>query len=72
MTRVVVTGIGLVTPLGCGSETNWNNLISGKSGARKISKFDPTNFKCKVTCEVPQGENIQGAFNAYEWIEKKR
>lgn len=71
MTRVVVTGIGLVTPLGCGSETNWNNLISGKSGARKISKFDPTNFKCKVACEVPQGENIQGAFNAYEWIEKK-
>ncbi len=71
MVRVVVTGIGLVTPLGCGKEVNWNNLISGKSGARKISKFDPSNFKCQVACEVPQEENIDGSFNAEQWIEKK-
>ena len=71
MERVVVTGIGLVTPLGTGSEINWNNLISGKSGARKISKFDPTNYKCQVACEVPQGDGKNGTFNAESFIEKK-
>ena len=40
MKRVVVTGIGLVTPLGCGTDINWKNLISGVSGAKKISKFE--------------------------------
>ena len=44
MKRVVVTGMGLVTPLGCGKEINWKNLISGKSGARNISRFDVSNF----------------------------
>ena len=71
MRRVVVTGIGLVTPLGCGNDVNWNNLISGKSGANKITKFDPSNFKCQVACEVPQGNNTNGSFNAEQWIEKK-
>ena len=71
MKRVVVTGIGLVTPLGCGKEVNWSNLISGKSGACKISKFDASNFKCQVACEVPYGDGSNGTFNEEQWIEKK-
>ena len=71
MKRVVVTGLGLVTPLGCGVEQNWSNLISGLSGGVKISKFDPTNFKCKVACEVQLGSASDGKFNPEEWIEKK-
>ena len=71
MKRVVVTGIGLVTPLGCGSDINWKNLISGKSGGKKISKFDVSNYKCQVACEVPLGNIENGCFNAEEWIEKK-
>ena len=71
MKRVVVTGIGLVTPLGCGKDINWKNLISGKSGAGKINRFDATNFKCKVACEVPQGDGNNGTFNPEKSIEKK-
>ena len=71
MKRVVVTGLGLVTPLGCGVDHNWTNLISGLSGGVKISKFNPENFKCKVACEVQQGSSVDGKFNPEEWIEKK-
>ena len=71
MKRVVVTGLGLVTPLGCGVDHNWSNLISGLSGGVKITKFDSNNFKCKVACEVPLGPLSEGKFNPEEWIEKK-
>ena len=71
MKRVVVTGIGLVTPLGCGINTNWKRLISGKSGASRINGFDAENFKCQVACEVPQDISIEGSFIEEQWIEKK-
>tara|TARA_B100001093_G_scaffold136184_1_gene128746 strand:- start:122 stop:1372 length:1251 start_codon:yes stop_codon:yes gene_type:complete len=71
MKRVVVTGLGLVTPLGCGVDYNWSNLTSGLSGGVRISKFDPENFKCKVACEVQMGSASDGKFNPEEWIEKK-
>ena len=71
MKRVVVTGMGLVTPLGCGTDLNWQNLISGKSGAGTISRFDASNFKCKVACEVPLGDGNDGTYNAENWIEKR-
>ena len=71
MKRVVVTGMGLVTPLGCGITINWNKLISGESGANKISRFDASRFKCQVACEVPQKDDISGAFIAEDWIDKK-
>jgi 3-oxoacyl-[acyl-carrier-protein] synthase II len=71
MKRVVVTGIGLVTPLGTGIDINWKNLISGVSGAKKISKFDATNYKCQVACEVPIDSKIEGSFVPEEWIDKK-
>ena len=71
MKRVVVTGLGLVTPLGCGVDYNWKNLLAGVSGAKIISKFNPENFKCKVACEVPLGLSSDGKFDPEEWIEKK-
>ena len=71
MNRVVVTGMGLVTPFGCGKSHNWNSLISGKSSASKITKFDPKDYKCQVACEVPTGNQDHGAFIAEDWIEKK-
>ena len=71
MKRVVVTGIGLVTPLGTGLEINWKKLISGASGIKKISKFDTTKLKCKIASEVPQQNSVEGAFIAEDWIDKK-
>ncbi len=50
--RVVVTGVGLVTPLGLGVEANWDSLVSGSSGIRKISRFDATGYHCQVAGEV--------------------
>ena len=71
MKRVVVTGMGLVTPFGCGKLQNWNCLVSTKSSATKITKFDPTKYKCQIACEVPVGDGENGTFNAAEWIERK-
>tara|TARA_Y200000002_G_scaffold365509_1_gene355522 strand:+ start:186 stop:1448 length:1263 start_codon:yes stop_codon:yes gene_type:complete len=71
MNRVVVTGMGLVTPFGCGQSHNWKSLISGISGASQITKFDAAEYKCQVACEVPIGNGENGTFNADEWIEKK-
>ena len=71
MRRVVVTGAGMVTPLGCGVTHNWNELIKGVSGADTISRFNAENSKCKVACEVPIGDGKNGTFNSEDWIEKK-
>ena len=50
--RVVITGIGVVTPLGCDLETLWQNLLAGKSGIEPVTRFDATNFDCKIGGEV--------------------
>ena len=71
MNRVVVTGMGLVTPFGCGQDHNWKKLVSGESSASKITKFDASNYKCQVACEVPYGNGENGTFNAEDWINKK-
>ena len=71
MNRVVVTGIGMITPLGCGVSHNWEQLLSGKSGARKISLFDASDYKCKIACEVPRDKHMVGYFDPEHWIEKK-
>ncbi len=70
MRRVVVTGLGLVTPLGDGVETSWKNLLAGKSGIRKITKFDASNISCQIAGEVPQGEG-EGEFNVNKYLTKK-
>ncbi|NQZ47499.1 MAG: beta-ketoacyl-ACP synthase II [Erythrobacter sp.] len=60
MRRVVVTGLGLVTPLGGDVETSWANLIAGKSGAGPITRFDPENQKCTIACEVKGKDHKYG------------
>ncbi len=71
MKRVVVTGMGMVTPLGCGVSHNWKMLIKGHSGADHIKNFNAENLKCKIACEVPKENDQLGSFIAEEWIEKK-
>ncbi|WP_188235910.1 beta-ketoacyl-ACP synthase II [Sphingopyxis sp. LK2115] len=60
MRRVVVTGLGLVTPLGGDVETSWKNLIAGKSGAGPITKFDASDQKCTIACEVKPADHEYG------------
>jgi 3-oxoacyl-[acyl-carrier-protein] synthase II len=71
MRRVVVTGLGLVTPLGCGVKTTWSRLLNGESGARRITRFDPENFAAKIACEVVMGDGSEGTFNPDDWMAPK-
>jgi 3-oxoacyl-[acyl-carrier-protein] synthase II len=69
--RVVVTGLGLVTPLACGVEETWSRLLAGKSGARKITKFKTEDLATKIACDVPRGDGTDGTFNADQWVDPK-
>src|SRR6186713_308348 len=60
MRRVVVTGLGLVTPLGADVETTWANILAGRSGATRITRFDPTDYACQIACEVKPPEHEYG------------
>jgi 3-oxoacyl-[acyl-carrier-protein] synthase II len=71
MRRVVVTGMGMVTPLGCGVETTWQRLLEGKSGARRIDTFETSDLPCKIACMVPRGDGSDGTFNPDQWMEPK-
>ncbi|SMX50035.1 beta-ketoacyl-ACP synthase II [Maliponia aquimaris] len=69
--RVVVTGLGLVTPLACGVEETWSRLLDGQSGAGTISKFDASHLATTYACEVPYGDGSDGTFNPDDWMDKK-
>lgn len=71
MRRVVVTGLGMVTPLGCGVETTWARLLAGQSGARPITRFDASNVVTQYACEIPMGNGSDGTFNPDQWMEPK-
>jgi 3-oxoacyl-[acyl-carrier-protein] synthase II len=78
MRRVVVTGIGLVTPLGQGTEHAWKQILAGKSGAGNITAFDATDYACRVACEVPRvdgrgggGADIPGSFDPDQTMSAK-
>jgi 3-oxoacyl-[acyl-carrier-protein] synthase II len=60
MRRVVITGLGMVTPLGWGVEHTWKAILAGKSGAGRISSFDTTDYACKIACEVPRVDGRGG------------
>src|ERR1700760_4278339 len=71
MRRVVVTGLGLVTPLACGVEETWAKLIAGESGARKITEFDTSDLATKIACIVPRGDGTNGTYNPDQWMDPK-
>jgi 3-oxoacyl-[acyl-carrier-protein] synthase II len=71
MRRVVVTGMGMVTPLGCGVETSWRRLIAGDSGARKVDTFDVSDLPARIACMIPRGDGADGTYNPSDWMEPK-
>jgi 3-oxoacyl-[acyl-carrier-protein] synthase II len=71
MRRVVVTGLGLVTPLATGVEETWSRLIAGKSGAGPITRFDTTGYATTYACELKRGDGSDGTFNPDDWMEPK-
>ena len=72
MRRVVVTGLGLTTPLGNGVEINWQRLISGKVGINKIENFDVSDLPCKIAGQIPNKQNdLDGGLDIDQWIEPR-
>ena len=71
MRRVVVTGLGLVTPLASGVEATWSRRLAGQSGAGPITRFDTANVVTGYACEVPRGDGTDGTFNPDDWMEPK-
>lgn len=71
MRRVVVTGMGMLTPLGCGVETTWSRLLKGDSGAKRIDTFEVDDLACKIACVIPRGDGSNGTYNPDAWMEPK-
>jgi len=71
MRRVVVTGLGMVSPLACGVEPTWRRLLEGQSGAGTISRFDASHLATDYACEVPRGDGSDDTFDADAWMEPK-
>ncbi len=71
MRRVVVTGLGLVTPLGIGIKNNWDALTAGKSGIGAIQSFDVSDLRAKIAGQVPRGDAANGHFNADDYMPPK-
>src|ERR1043165_7295642 len=71
MRRVVVTGLGMVTPLACGVEATWQRLLAGQSGARRIEKFEVGDLAAKIACQIPRGDGSDGTYNPDQWMEPK-
>ena len=74
MRRVVVSGIGAVTPLGGDIKSTWENLVKNKSGANLISKFDTSDFQTKISCEVPlknDQDSSASSFDSSKWFSSK-
>ena len=71
MRRVVVTGMGMVTPLGCGVEVTWRRLVAGASGARKVDTFEVADLPARIACMIPRGDGSDGTYNPDDWMEPK-
>lgn len=69
--RVVVTGLGLVTPLACGVEETWSRLIAGENGFGRIQGFEIDDLPCQIAAQIPRGNGEGGTFNADQWMEPK-
>ncbi|HET6157280.1 MAG TPA: beta-ketoacyl-ACP synthase II [Dongiaceae bacterium] len=71
MRRVVITGLGIVSPLGVGAENVWNRLLKSESGIRGVQSCDVTDLPCKIAGEVPRGDTSSGKFNADDYVPPK-
>ncbi len=71
MRRVVITGLGLVTPLACGVEESWQRLLSGETGIKKIDDFEVSDLSCQIAGVIPRGDGSKGTFNPDDWMQKK-
>ena len=71
MRRVVVTGLGMVTPLACGVEATWKRLLAAESGIKSIEKFEVSDIASQIAGQVPRGDGSDGTFNADQWMEPK-
>ena len=71
MRRVVVTGLGMVTPLACGVEETWSRIVESNSAASTIQKFDASHLATNYACEIPRGDGTNGTFNPDNWMEPK-
>jgi 3-oxoacyl-[acyl-carrier-protein] synthase II len=70
MKRVVVTGLGMVSPLACGVEATWRRLLAGESGISRVEKFDVSDIPCQIAGQIPRG-HADGEFNPDDWMEPK-
>ncbi len=71
MRRVVVTGLGMVSPLACGVEQTWSRLLEGRSGAAPIETFETSDLPCKIACQIPRGDGSDGTYNPDQWMDPK-
>jgi 3-oxoacyl-[acyl-carrier-protein] synthase II len=71
MRRVVVTGLGMVTPLGCGVEPTWQRLLASESGIKRIEKFEVADIASQIAGQIPRGDGSHGTFNPDQWMEPK-
>lgn len=71
MRRVVVTGLGMVSPLACGVEETWKRLLAAESAAGTITRFDADHLATNYACEIPRGDGSDGTFNPDDWMAPK-
>ena len=71
MKRVVVTGMGMLSPLACGVEPTWGRILKGDSGAAKIERFEVSDIACKIACMIPRGDGSNDTYNPDQWMEPK-
>jgi 3-oxoacyl-[acyl-carrier-protein] synthase II len=71
MRRVVITGTGMVSPLGCGTEISWSRLLAGHNAARQVTEFQVDDLAAKIACRLPFGDGTDGTFNPDDWMEPK-
>ena len=71
MRRVVVTGLGMVSPLACGVERTWQRLLAGENAARKVDAFEVADLACKIACPIPLGDGSDGTYDADQWVDPK-
>jgi len=71
MRRVVVTGLGMVTPLACGVEPTWQRLLNAESGVRCVDRFDVSDLPARIAGQIPRGDGSDGTYNPDQWMEPK-